>query len=59
LASHHPLVTNARWFEDVAGRHISAAAADLASGVVSAAEERGRARKLDDVIRELMVELQM
>jgi tetratricopeptide (TPR) repeat protein len=57
LASRHPLVANARWFEDIAGRHIADAAADLSPDVVSAARERGQVRDLDDAVQEVMTEL--
>jgi predicted ATPase len=56
LASCHPFVANSRWFEDVAGRHISAAAAALPPEVVAAAQERGRARDLDTTVVELLAE---
>jgi hypothetical protein len=49
-------VANSRWFEDVAGRHIAAAAAPLPPDVVAAAQERGRARDLDATVAELLVE---
>ena len=56
LASRYPFVAHSRWFEDVAGRHIAAAAATLPPNVVTAAQERGRARDLDATIRELLAE---
>ena len=42
LASRSPYVANSRWFEDVAGREIAAAAAALPPEVVARAQERGR-----------------
>jgi tetratricopeptide (TPR) repeat protein len=57
LASQDPLVASARWFEDVVGRHVSAAAAKLAPELIAAAQARGRARDLDATIKELLVEL--
>jgi hypothetical protein len=57
LASRYPYVANSRWFEDVAGRHIAAAAATLSPDVVAAAQERGRARDLDATVKELLAEL--
>jgi hypothetical protein len=57
LASRHPLVASARWFWDIAGQHIAVAAAALSPGVVSAAWERGRARDLDDLAQEVLIEL--
>jgi tetratricopeptide (TPR) repeat protein len=56
LASRHPLVANSRWFEDVAGRHIAAAAAALPPDVVTAAQERGRTRDLDATVADLLAE---
>jgi len=50
-------VANSRWFEDVAGRHIAAVAATLPPEVVTAAQERGRARDLEATVAELLVEL--
>jgi DNA-binding SARP family transcriptional activator/predicted ATPase len=57
LASRHPLVTNARWFEDIAGRYIADAAAGLPSHVVSAARVRGLALNLDGAVAGVMTEL--
>jgi len=56
LASRYPRVANSRWFEDVAGNHI-AAAATLPPKVVAAAQARGRARDLDATVAELLAEL--
>jgi tetratricopeptide (TPR) repeat protein len=58
LASHYPYVANSRWFEDVAGNHIAAAAATLPPEVVSAAQQRGRARDLWETAEELLEELE-
>jgi predicted ATPase len=57
LASRYPYVANSRWFEDVVGKHITAAAADLPSGVVSAAQERGRALDWWETAEALLNEL--
>jgi hypothetical protein len=57
LASRYPFVANSRWFEDVAGHHLTAAAATLPSEAVTAARQRGRARDLDTNVRELLSEL--
>ena len=57
LASCYPYVANAQWFEDVAGKHIAAAAATLPPAVVAAAQERGRARDLWSTVEELLDEL--
>jgi len=51
-------VANSRWFEDVAGREIAAAAEALPPEVVAAAQERGRARDLWATVEELLDELQ-
>jgi predicted ATPase/DNA-binding SARP family transcriptional activator len=58
LASRHPHVANSRWFEDVAGRHITAAAETLPPDAVAAAQERGRARDLEATVQELLAELE-
>ena len=56
LASRYPYVSCSRWYEDVAGRHIAAAAAGLPPDVIAAAQERGRARDLEATLRDLLVE---
>jgi tetratricopeptide (TPR) repeat protein len=58
LASRHPYVACSRWFEDVAGRQIAAAAAALSPEVVAEAQERGRARALQATAEELLAELE-
>ena len=52
-----PVVANSRWFEDVAGREIAAAAQTLPPEVVAAAQERGRERDLWETAAELLEEL--
>jgi hypothetical protein len=54
LASRYPQVANSRWFEDVAGKHIAAAAVALPPEVVDAAQKRGRARDLWGTAEELL-----
>jgi hypothetical protein len=56
-ASRCPYVANSQWLEDVAGKHIAAAAATLVPDVVSAAQELGRARDLCETAEELLKEL--
>ena len=58
LASRYPHVANSRWYEDVAGKHIAAAATTLPPEVVAAAQERGRARDLEATVKELLAELE-
>jgi predicted ATPase len=58
LASLHQFVANSRWFEDVAGQHVAAAAADLPVEVVAAAQERGRAQDIWATAVELLAELE-
>jgi hypothetical protein len=58
LASRYPQVSNAQWFEDVAGKEIAAVAATLKPDVVAAAQERGRARDLEATAGELLAELE-
>jgi tetratricopeptide (TPR) repeat protein len=57
LASRLPAVAG-RWFDDVFGRHIAAAAATLPPDVVAAAQERGRQRELWATVEELLTELE-
>jgi predicted ATPase/DNA-binding SARP family transcriptional activator len=57
LATRYAMVANSRWFEDVAGRHIAAAAKALPPDTVAAAQERGRARDLWATAQELLAEL--
>ena len=57
LAARYPYISNSRWFEDVVGREVRAAAETLAPEVRAAAEERGRARDLDATVEELLAEL--
>jgi tetratricopeptide (TPR) repeat protein len=52
-----PRIANSRWWEDVLGKHIAAAAATLPPDMVTAAQERGRARDLETTVKELEVEL--
>jgi tetratricopeptide (TPR) repeat protein len=58
LALRYPRIANSRWWDDVVGKHIAAAAATLPPDVVTAAQERGRARELDATMKELLVELE-
>jgi tetratricopeptide (TPR) repeat protein len=57
LALSMPMVRNAPWFEDAAGRQIEAAAARLPPETIAVARARGRARDLDTTIAELLAEL--
>jgi tetratricopeptide (TPR) repeat protein len=57
LASRYPYVANSRWFEDVAGKYIAAIAVTLPPDVVTAAQERGKARDLWETAAELLDEL--
>ncbi len=56
LARRYPPAGNAQWFEDVAGKRISAAAAQLPPAVVQAARERGRSQDAFAVAQELLAE---
>jgi predicted anti-sigma-YlaC factor YlaD len=58
LACRYPYVANARLWEDIAGKHIAAAAKTLPPEVVEAAQARGRARDLEATVRELLCELE-
>jgi hypothetical protein len=57
LASSYPFVANSRWFEDIAGREIAAAAEALPPEVGARAEERGQAKDLWATVKELLEEL--
>jgi len=57
LASRYPFVANSRWFEDVVGSRIAAAAAPLPPDVVAAAQKRGRTRDLAATVKELLTDL--
>lgn len=58
LASRRPLVARSHWFEDVAGKHIAATAANLSPGVAEAARQRGWARDLGATLVELLAGLE-
>jgi tetratricopeptide (TPR) repeat protein len=55
-AGYFGRVGDSRFWEDVAGRHIAAAAAALPPDVVAAAKARGRARDLHATVAELLAE---
>jgi tetratricopeptide (TPR) repeat protein len=55
--SRYPYVAHSRWFEDVAGREIAAAAQALPPEVAAAARERGRAGDLWATVEEALDEL--
>jgi predicted ATPase/DNA-binding SARP family transcriptional activator len=55
--SRYPLVSSSRLYQDCIGRYIAAVAATLPPDVVTAAQERGRARDLDATVAGLLVEL--
>jgi tetratricopeptide (TPR) repeat protein len=57
LVSRHPFVAHSRWLEDIAGKHIAAVARTLPPEVVTAAQERGRARDLQTTVTGLLQEL--
>jgi hypothetical protein len=58
LASRYPFSANSCWVEDVAGRHVTAAAAALPPETVIAAQERGQAKDLWATVGELLTELE-
>ncbi len=59
LASRYPLVAKSRWFADVMGNQIAAAAAALRAERVALLEERGRVRDLQATAVELLSELRV
>jgi predicted ATPase len=54
LALRYPTVANSRWFEYVAGRHLTAAASALPPEVVAAAQERGRSCTVEATVAEIL-----
>ena len=58
LAERYPFVANSKWFEEVVGQPLTAAAATLSPEAVAAARERGRARDLQTTVEQLLNELQ-
>jgi predicted ATPase len=58
LLSRYPAVTNSRASEDLVGRLVAAIADSLPPEVVTAAQERGRARDLEATVAELLAELE-
>jgi predicted ATPase len=58
LASRYPHVAKSRFYDDIIGKHIAAVEATLPPDVVSAAQERGRARDLWETAKELLAELE-
>jgi tetratricopeptide (TPR) repeat protein len=57
LASRYPLVAKSRWFADVAGEHLAAAAGSMQPDRLSVLEERGRTRDLEATVAELLTNL--
>ena len=58
LASQHPLVAQSRWFEDVFGRPLAAAATDLDPEAAASAERAGRSRELESTVGEILGRLE-
>ena len=58
LACRSPVVSNSRWYEDVAGRELAAVSAALPVEVCEAAQARGRARDLWATAQELLEEIE-
>jgi predicted ATPase len=52
--SRYPFVAESRWFEDLIGQHVTAAAATLPPAVVEAARARGRDRDPEGTVTELL-----
>ena len=57
LARQHKHVANSKWFEDIAGKSITAASQGLPPAVVDAAQSRGKGRQLAPTIQELWIEV--
>jgi tetratricopeptide (TPR) repeat protein len=58
LASRYPFIANSRWSEEVVGEPIAAMAATLPPDILTAAQERGRARDLWATADALLNELE-
>ena len=58
LAADHPIVANSRWFEQMVGEPIEAAAATLDPSEVAAAQSQGRARDFAATRETLIAELE-
>jgi hypothetical protein len=58
LAWRYPHISQSRFFEDVAGRELAAAATTLSPEVREEAQARGRARDPWATVRELLQELE-
>lgn len=56
LAERYPFVEKSRWFEDIAGREVNAAAESLQAAGIAVAQERGRGRDLWETAAELLEE---
>jgi hypothetical protein len=59
LATHQLLIAASRWWHDVVGQHIIAAAATLPAEVVAAAQGRGRTRDPQAALAELLADLEV
>lgn len=57
IAQQHQHVANSRWFADVVGCHITAAAATISPTALAKAEDRGRQRELFTTNKELTLPL--
>jgi hypothetical protein len=54
LAMRYAMIASSRWFEEIAGKHIAAAAEALPLDAAAAARERGQARDLWATVQELL-----
>jgi len=59
LAATHGIVANSKWFDDIAGDEIAAAAEKLPAEVAKAAKARGRSLDLWDTAADLLEELEV
>jgi tetratricopeptide (TPR) repeat protein len=57
LASRYPLVANNRWFDDLVGNQIAAAAVTLPAPILQAAQQRGQSLDLWETAQGLVLEL--
>jgi tetratricopeptide (TPR) repeat protein len=57
LASRYPLIAKSKWCQDLIERPLTSLTASLSPEVITAAQERGRKRDLDETVKELLAEL--
>jgi predicted ATPase/DNA-binding CsgD family transcriptional regulator len=59
LACREPYVANSRWYDDLVGHELHAAAASLPPGIADAAQQRGQQLDMWQTAAQLLVELEV